>query len=241
MTSSHVFFQPNGDLLRTHTPPLSRLIRALSYSLPMSLAEHVEIVRNTCEILPRRGLLPAPIPDQALHKITKIDTRRLSEEEKNKQEKDHEKREKEKKMKKEEIKLMKEKEEKNKTKKLEEEREEKRKEEKRQDEGKVINNKHDSNEAEDDCPSGAFKSISTGKCRTDVTTPQTLNIAYGIDSNSGGRPDASQGILSMIDDNVSPQDLVTFSERFDIPSNPILHLEGGHADSSLCFSNRFLL
>ena len=44
----------------------------------------------------------------------------------------------------------------------------------------------------------------------------------------------------MIDDNVSPEDLSTFSERFGITDNPIEHLEGGHADSSLCHTNASL-
>ena len=40
-----------------------KLVRALSYSLPMFLVEHVEVVRNTVQILPRRTLVPKPYND----------------------------------------------------------------------------------------------------------------------------------------------------------------------------------
>merc|ERR1719353_1814253 len=159
-----------------------RLIRALSYSLPMHLASHVEAVRNTVEILPRRSLIYHN-PNEILIPPTNMEAMTKKHKSKNSNR-------------------------------------------------KML--------ADDACPDGQFKSMHTGQCKTDVVVPETLNMAYGIKSNSGGYRNASQGILSMIDDNVSPEDLSTFSERFGITDNPIEHLEGGHADSSLCHTNASL-
>ena len=47
--------------------------------------------------------------------------------------------------------------------------------------------------ADDACPDGQFKSMHTGQCKSDVVVPETLNMAYGIKSNSGGYRNASQG------------------------------------------------
>ena len=162
-----------------------RLIRALSYSLPIYLASHVETVRNTVEILPRRSLIYHN-PSEIL--IPPSNLKAKHDKKKNK---------------------------------------------------KMKESKHHFL-ADDDCPDGQFKSLHTGKCKSDVVVPKTLNMAYGISSNSGGYRNASQGILSMIDDNVSPEDLEVFSNRFGITNNPIEHLEGGHAESSLCHLNQSL-
>lgn len=162
-----------------------KLVRALSYSLPTFLVEHVETVRNTVQILPRRTLIPKASLDDPLEMVQSEKSTNLRE-------------------------------------------------------GKSKHHNHaksKSAENQSECPTGTFYSKRTGECKSDVITPGSLNTAYGIPNNQGGRSDASQGILSMIDDNVSPEDLKIFSEKFDIPSNPIKHFIGGHDNSNICFDD----
>ena len=60
--------------------------------------------------------------------------------------------------------------------------------------------KHDKNDNKEDgededaikCPPGQFPRKSTGKCISNVVTPESLNLAYGILDNTG-LPEASQG------------------------------------------------
>jgi len=94
------------------------------------------------------------------------------------------------------------------------------------------------------CPDDAFPSMRTGQCKFNVVMPDTINTAYGVSSNVGFNK-ASQGnlltlstlatrffiyvatgILSMIDDVVSPADLLTFQKKFGLPETPIQYLVG---------------
>lgn len=150
-----------------------KLVRALSYSLPTFLVDHVECVRNTVQILPRRTLQPKADMSDPLEVVTKSSLRK----------------------------------------------------------------QHKKKLSDTDCPVGTFMSSRTGECKSDVITPQSLYTVYGIPDPSGGEEKASQGILSMIDDNVSPDDLKVFSERFGIKNNPMKHLIGGHDDSRMCLDD----
>lgn len=150
-----------------------KMIRALSYSLPTFLVDHVECVRNTVQILPRRTLQPKADMSDPLELVTKSNLRK----------------------------------------------------------------KNKKSLSDSDCPVGTFKSSRTGECKSDVITPQSLYTVYGVPDPSGDEEKASQGILSMIDDNVSPDDLEVFSKRFGITNNPIKHLIGGHDSSRICLDD----
>ena len=162
-----------------------KLIRALSYSLPTFLVEHVEVVRNTVQILPRRTLVPKPYDDPLEYVGEDSEGQTNLRSSKHAQKKKN---------------------------------------------------------GQSDCPVGTFFSRRTGECKNDVVTPDSLNTAYGIPNNEGGVKKASQGILSMIDDNVSPADLETFSNRFGKLKKSTFHSQIVLTPMNVCFcSPKFLL
>lgn len=198
-----VFFDEFDNVLNE---PTKRLIRALEYSLPNFLVEHVEVVRNTVQVLPRRTLRPMsyePLDftelksakdkaflaakakvDAAQKKKTSLHTKKRS----------------------------------------------------------AANNdplKNNPELSNGDCPPLTFRKLSTGECMSDVTVPTTINDAYQIPDNTGS-PHVSQGILSMIDDVVSPDDLKLFQTRFNLPEKPIDYILGGHSSDALCQTNQSL-
>jgi subtilase family serine protease len=180
--------------------PTKRILRALEYSLPNFLVEHVEVVRNTIQVLPRRSLQPMsyePVEFSSLKAqkqkefpATKTKSKSTAQHGKSKV---HQR-------------------------------------DKDNDDGV-------SEKSNGDCPPLTFRRLSTGQCMSDVTVPTTINEAYGITDNTG-LSDASQGVLSMITDNVSPTDLSLFETRFNIPQIPIQNIVGGHDSSSLCQTNQ---